>query len=420
MRIIHTADWHLGHTLHDFAREAEHAAFLDWLLGTLAAQDADALLIAGDVFDSATPPPSAQRAWYGLLARAWRLLPHLQVVVIAGNHDSAQRLEATRPLLEALGRLHVIGSCERERVVVPLLERDGEVAAWLAAVPFLRPADLPMGVEAAQGIAQVHGEILGAARARRGPNQALLAMGHCYMVGGAISELSERRIQCGNQAALPVDLFPSDVTYAALGHLHLAQSVGGRPHVRYAGSPLPLSLSEGGYQHSVTLLDLDGVAVRRIEPLIVPRHVEILRLPSSGALAWPLLRTALAELAPRKSGDDEGRYPFLELAVQLERPEPTLRADVAELLQSRAVRLARLGVTHAGQGGGLVDAGPVLSGLDDLQPDDVFATRWRQKYGQDPQPDHREAFGQLWAWAQAQDSASDERLTRRKRAEAGG
>lgn len=420
MRIIHTADWHLGHTLHDFSREAEHAAFLDWLLRTLAEQDADALLIAGDVFDSATPPPSAQRSWYAFLARAWGLLPHLQIVVIAGNHDSAQRLEATRPLLEALGRLHVIGSCDRERVVVPLLARDGSIAAWLGAVPFLRPADLPVGMEAAQGIAQVHGEILAAARARCSAHQALLAMGHCYMVGGAISELSERRIQCGNQAALPVDLFPNDVTYAALGHLHLAQSVGGRPHVRYAGSPLPLSLSEGGYHHSVTLLELVGAELGRIEALPVPRHVEILRLPASGAESWPLLRTELAKLAPCKDGDDQARYPFLELAVRLDRPEPTLRADVTELLQSRAVRLVRLGVSHAGEGGGLADAGLVLGGLDDLQPDDVFATRWRQKYGEEPQAGHADAFAQLWAWAQARDAAGEDRQTRRARAEAGG
>src|SRR5690606_38813120 len=102
--------------------------------------------------------------------------------------------------------------------------------------------------------------------------------GHCYMTGTRLSELSERRILGGNQHALPVDLFPDDVAYVALGHLHLAQRVGA-DHVRYAGSPIPLSFGERHYPHQVLLVDLRGERVAGIEPLRVPRSVDLLRVP---------------------------------------------------------------------------------------------------------------------------------------------
>ena len=100
MRLLHTADWHLGHSLHRFRRHAEHARFLDWLLDQLEEHAVDALLVAGDVFDTANPPSQALRAWYGFLARARARMPALDIVVIGGNHDSAARLDAPRPLLE--------------------------------------------------------------------------------------------------------------------------------------------------------------------------------------------------------------------------------------------------------------------------------------------------------------------------------
>ncbi|MFP2913001.1 exonuclease subunit SbcD, partial [Pyxidicoccus sp. 3LFB2] len=149
MRLLHTSDWHLGHTLYDVSREAEHAAFLDWLLETLEAQAVDALLVAGDIFDTANPSADAQAAWYHFVARARRRMPRLDVVVIGGNHDSAARLDAPDPLFAALG-VRVVGGLPRtrgelelERLLVPLHDAKGRVGAWVAAVPYLRPADLP-------------------------------------------------------------------------------------------------------------------------------------------------------------------------------------------------------------------------------------------------------------------------------------
>lgn len=299
MRLLHTSDWHLGHTLHDVPRDLEHERFLSWLVETLVAEAVDALVITGDVFDTANPPAQAQARWYELLAEARRRLPALNVVIIGGNHDSAARLDAPMPLLQAMG-IHVIGAVryvpgqgERrldvDRLIVPLTDARGQVAAYVAAVPFLRTSDLPRAKRPAheqpgdpdappdaisnegttnaaqaqpdpliEGVRQLYAQVLDAARARRQPGQALLATGHCYMVGTDVSRLSERRILGGNQHALPVDIFPDDVTYVALGHLHKAQRVGGRENVRYAGSPLPLALDEARYRHQVYVVDLDG------------------------------------------------------------------------------------------------------------------------------------------------------------------
>ena len=150
MRLLHTSDWHLGQALHSYDRAYEHQCFLDWLIETLVAERVDALLVAGDVFDTANPSSKAQKQLYRFLQQARRRAPALDIVVIAGNHDSPGRLEAPGPLLEDHGTTvigHVLrgadGAIDIGRMVVPLHDSSGAVAAWCLAIPFLRPGDLP-------------------------------------------------------------------------------------------------------------------------------------------------------------------------------------------------------------------------------------------------------------------------------------
>jgi exonuclease SbcD len=127
MRLLHTSDWHLGHTLKEVTREHEHQAFLAWLLETCVHEAPDVLVITGDVFDSATPPASAERMWFELLAAARRARPVMDIVAIAGNHDSPARLGAASAVLRELG-VHVLGSLPRradasidmDRVLLPV------------------------------------------------------------------------------------------------------------------------------------------------------------------------------------------------------------------------------------------------------------------------------------------------------------
>jgi len=407
LRLLHTADWHLGHTLHDLPRDAEHDAFLAWLLDQVQVHAVDALLIAGDVFETANPPASAMHRWYRFLATARSRFPALDLVAVGGNHDSAARLDAAHPLLRDL-RLHVIGGLPRdeaggldlERLVVPLTDAGGEPAAWVAAVPFLRPADLPVvdpdladGADPlVAGVRTLYGQILDHARTQRRSGQALLAMGHCYMVGGALSELSERKVLGGNQHALPASVFPADLAYVALGHLHRAQSVGGRAGVRYSGSPIPLAVDEAAYPHQVRLLELEGDRLSRCEALRVPRTVPVLRLPESGPAPWEQVEPLLAQL-PAAQGD-RGTWPYLEVRVALPGPMPTLRPQVEQALSDRGVRLVRLAVTRGGDGQGLADGGERRE-LGELREEDVLRRKWQRDYEDDPPDDVLACFHEL-------------------------
>lgn len=401
MRILHTSDWHLGHTLHDHGRSLEHERFLSWLLDAIGTHEVDALLIAGDVFETANPSAAAQAAWYRFITEVRKRFPTLDVVAIGGNHDSADRLDAPQPLFVHGFDVHVVGGLPRlsdrsldlDRLLVPLRDRGGEVAAWVAAVPFLRPADLPPvadGDPLVEGVRAVYDEVLREARRRREPGQAILAMGHLYMSGTTLSELSERRILGGNQHALPVDIFPDDVAYAALGHLHLAQRVG-RESVRYSGSPIPLSMGEIHYEHQVLLVEIEGERLRSIERLPIPRSVELLRIPRTGVLDRKGL---LAELKKLPAAGGEGEPAFLEVRVRLDEPDPRLRAEVEAAIADKHVRLVRLGVETGGDNLTLADR-LAKTMLDELQPGQVFENRYRKLHGAEPPEDLVAAFHEL-------------------------
>lgn len=405
-RILHTSDWHLGHTLRDLSRQREHEAFLAWLLDQIDAKQADALLVAGDIFDVANPTAQAQRQLYDFLARARRRFPDLGIVLIGGNHDSASRLDAPDPLLREL-RVHVVGGLPRgpdrvldlDRLLVPLRDRAGAVAAWVVAVPYLRTSDLdPIDADGVdgliEGVRRVYAESLATARARRQPGQALVAMGHAYMTGTALSELSERKILGGNQHALPVDIFPDDVAYVALGHLHLAQQVG-RPNVRYSGSPIPLDIAEATYPHQVVLVELEGEAFVRHDPLPIPRTVELLRIPD-GCEPAPLA-DVLARVAALPARDEcpEERRPLLEVHALLDGPDPHARLRVEQACEGKKARLVNVRLASAGRGAGLADAAPVGATLGELTPEQVVERLHREAHGSDLPPDLRQAFHEL-------------------------
>jgi exonuclease SbcD len=405
LRIIHTADWHLGHSLHGLSRDYEHGRFLAWLMDILEERQADALLIAGDLFDSANPPAASQAMFYGFVAEAQRRLPRLRIVAIAGNHDSAARLEAPSPILDAL-KVRLVGMPRRgpdgrldvQHLLTPLYGKEGTLAAWCAAVPFLRPSDLRGDADQGEdvlvsGVAALYAEVIAAIEAVRDEGQALIAMGHCYMTGTRLSALSERKILGGNQHALPANLFPDRVTYAALGHLHLAQAAGGHAHIRYSGSPIPLSLDERGYPHQVVQLDLEGAEIGALEGLRVPRFVEMLRFPEQGSEEVDRVLAAL-ESYPFDQALPPQCHPYLEVVVRLERPDPGLRQRIEAVLEDRPARLLKLTGDYPGRSAGLRSATPAQR-LEELRPEGVFRERYRQQFDGDPPAPLLAAFHEL-------------------------
>ncbi|MBL8727361.1 MAG: exonuclease SbcCD subunit D C-terminal domain-containing protein [Planctomycetes bacterium] len=436
MRILHTADWHLGHTLRGHSRQAEHAHFLQWLVRTVVAREVDVLLLAGDVFDSANPPAPSWRLWFEFLGELKRARPALQVVVIAGNHDSAARLEAPRDLLATFD-VRIAGSIARgadgrlltDDLLIPLKDRSGAVAAVCAAIPFLRSSDVlalvpPPAVDAPapapngdyvlprpgepnaeavaaaasdpllDGMRALHAELFAAARAQRRPGQALVALAHGYLVGGALSELSERKVLGGNQHALPLDLFPADCAYVALGHLHRPQQLGGREHVRYSGSPIPLSMPEREHAHHVVFADLDGERLEKVWSLRVPRLVPLLRVPERGALEPDAALAAIDELPPRDADCAEELRPLVEVVVRLPEPAPGIGERIAQRLADKNVRLVRVEVVLTGSDD---DTGALPRGteLASLSPEQVFVRRYARDHEGVPPAPLLAAFRQL-------------------------
>jgi exonuclease SbcD len=403
LRILHTADWHIGQTLNGWSRDHEHRAFLNSLHDLIAAERIDALLVAGDVFDGINPSGEAQRLLYTALAGFVRANPKLQIILTAGNHDPAQRLEAPEAILRALG-VRVIGTLRRgpdgvdmDHHLIPLQDATGTLRAHVLAVPFLRQADLPGLMLGATGGAEpaivaatraLHAQITDAALARTTKAGAvdlpILAMGHLTCAGGLASQGAERRIMIGGEHAVPPDIFPAALGYVALGHLHRAQSLdGGR--VRYSGSPFPLSASEIGYDHGATLLDLDlGLAPRHIS---LPRPVQVLRLPATGAAALAQVAAAIAalNLDPTTPRDAQ---PFLYLSLLPDRPAPVLAADVDALMDQTPVRLA--GLTIQRPEAAAPDTPP--PSLAQTTPEDLFLMAFRAANAVEATPRHIAAF----------------------------
>lgn len=401
LTLIHTSDWHIGHELHGHCREAEHDAFLAWLLDRLDAEHADVLLVAGDVYDVANPPVAAMQRLFTFLRKACARRPGLQVVIVGGNHDSAGRVDLPQALLGE-GRVRLVGALPRrdgavdlERLLVPLTGSGGEVAAWLAAVPYCRAGDLGGGT-----LATLYDEVLehGSARAAGLP---LVVSGHLHVAGGAVSEMSERRITIGGEEAQAASLFDERAAYVALGHLHRAQSISGPVPIRYSGSPFPLSATERDYRHSISVVRFAGGKVEvRDEP--IPRPAAFIAVPAAGPAPLAEVEAALRALAcdPESS---EALRPFVEISVLVEGPEPHLQSRVLAALEGKPVRLTRIvRVAKALPGG----SGPAGTGqeLSQLSPDAVFAELHESVHGGAPADDLVRAFaGLLIACHEAED-----------------
>ncbi len=264
-RILHTADWHLGKMLYERDRTEEHQRFLDFLLASIKKEKIDALLIAGDIFDSPHPPKSAESLYFDFLASIHRETD-CTVVVTGGNHDSPAHLEAPKQILKALD-VHVVGMMPNilSDALIPLPTSDDPTVV-IAALPYLRDRDLRTAVfgqseeeirRSLQKGIRKHYDAAGKEMQERYKDIAFIAMGH-LTITGAIKSDSEREIQIGGLGAVPVSTFSDIFSYVALGHLHHPQKIKNE-HIRYSGSPIPLSFSEANDKKEIRILDFkDG------------------------------------------------------------------------------------------------------------------------------------------------------------------
>ncbi|AKE57936.1 exonuclease subunit SbcD [Citrobacter farmeri] len=274
MRILHTSDWHLGQNFYSKSRAAEHQAFLDWLLETAVEQQVDAIVVAGDIFDTGSPPSYAREIYNRFVVNLQQTGCHL--VVLAGNHDSVATLNESREILAFLNTTVVASAGHAPQI---LNRRDGQPGAVLCPVPFLRPRDIISSQAGLSGqekqqhllgaITDYYQQQYEAACTLRGDLALpIIATGHLTTVGASKSD-AVRDIYIGTLDAFPAQNFPP-ADYIALGHIHRAQKIGGTEHIRYCGSPIALSFDECGKNKYVHRVDfLDG-KLASVEELTVP------------------------------------------------------------------------------------------------------------------------------------------------------
>ena len=397
IRILHTADWHLGQTFFGYDRVEEHVHFLQWLARELKENKIDVLLVAGDVFDVSNPSAASQRMFYHFIRQVTEENPKLQLVVVAGNHDSAARLEAPVPLLQEMRteirgivRKHE-GEIDYDHLIVELKNSEGEVEALCLAVPFLRQGDYPVvatdGNPYAEGVKELYVRLQERALQRRKDGQALVAVGHLQATGSEIAErdFSERTIIGGLECVSP-DTFTEQIAYTALGHIHKSQRVSGRENVRYAGSPLPMSFAEREYHHGVVIVTLaEGWAVEIEKREYVPL-VGLLSVPRGKAATPEEVLEELAHL-PLASEEAEGEqterslhFPYLEIKVLLTEPEPMLRQQIEEAIADKAVRLARIVSVYRQAEENTLEEEVLAAGLQEMNPLQIVKATFENTY----------------------------------------
>ncbi|CDT85904.1 exonuclease subunit SbcD [Vibrio coralliirubri] len=281
MKILHTSDWHLGQNFYNKSRKNEHERFLQWLLEQVTEHDIDAIIVAGDIFDTSTPPSYAREMYNKFVVDSNKI--GCQLVLLGGNHDSVSVLKETQQLLKYMGA-DVIPNTNEDHAtqVVELKGKSGDVEALVCAIPFIRPRDVltsqagVTGVERQKqlgdAIKQHYQNVYDAAVAKRATfenseHMPIIATGHLTAMGVQQSD-SVRDIYVGNLDGFAADGFP-DADYIALGHIHRPQVVAKREYIRYSGSPIPLSFDELKSQKQVCVVEfVEGE--RTISQLPVP------------------------------------------------------------------------------------------------------------------------------------------------------
>ena len=383
MRILHTSDWHLGQHFMGKSRQAEHQALINWLLEKVVEHAVDAVLIAGDIFDTGAPPSYARELYGQLVVRLREA--RVGLLLLGGNHDSVAVLDESRALLACLGTSVVAAATDPGEQVRVLHRRSGEAGCVVCAIPFIRPRDVlfsQAGQSAEEkqlslqlAIKTHYQAVFDAAVAQRSALAAelgralpLIATGHLTTVGASASE-SVREIYVGALEAFPTKAFPP-ADYIALGHIHRPQRVGGLEHIRYSGSPIPLSFDETRQQKEVLLVDLDAEGLKAVTPLPVPCFQTLACISGNLQELKAAIVAAASEGSPEKPvwlevTVKEDDY-LIDLPARIEALAEGLPVEVLRIRRDRGTAAARLEAQAS-------------ETLDELTPADVFARRLAQE-----------------------------------------
>ena len=366
MKILHTSDWHLGQKFMGKSREVEHQAFLSWLYDIMQKENIDVLIIAGDIFDTGTPPNYALELYYNFLKKLFTI-DGLYVIITAGNHDSVSTLKAPKLLLETLN-IHVITSGGKDENELVSIYKNNELKAVVCAVPFLRDSVVREAISGQtlnekesslnEGIKKHYLDVYEEAiKLTKEKNIPIIATGHLTTVGSRTSQ-SERDIYIGGTIDIGSDFLGKYFDYVALGHLHINQTVGVE-HVRYSGSPIPLSFSESKQKKKVNIIEFNNkdIEVKEVE---IPLNQKLLVLKGD-------LKSILKELETI-----EDKNTWIEIHLSDENPmlsNQTIREYASEHeLFVLAIKIDRTQKKLEAKDLNVIS-------LDELTPSDVFERR---------------------------------------------
>lgn len=356
MKIIATSDWHLGNLFHGNDRLPEHKHFMNWLLTQIDEQKPDALLIAGDIFDNGNPSANAQSAFYDFLADATQRYPEMQIVITAGNHDSANRLEAPRALLtrhkvEIRGNIRIDwengDDGERRRIVnyddliIPIRNKEGEEIIVLA-VPYLR-SDIVQNQNYSEGVNGFIRELTQRARELY-PDGILLMMAHMYATGADIAKNdASEKIVIGGQEEVNMDGWSNHPDYLTCGHIHKRQRIWNTDWARYSGSILPMSFAEKDYTHGVDLVTFEGRKASVSQLVYTPQHC-LRILPDGDEELSPkkLEKLIETELQDRTDGKLDEHFDYVVLKVKMDSVSNDEISSLEELVNRKNAVLCKI------------------------------------------------------------------------------
>lgn len=384
MRILHTADWHIGQRLYERSRLKEQEQFLEWLLKTIKCEKVELLLVSGDIFHTSLPSTGAQSLYYEFLHRFYDET-EAYAVITAGNHDSPRYLEAPKELLKMV-RVYVVGRAANPNDCVFNFPPENleNPKVCVAAVPYLSESELSrISFETEIERAERYREWMKAlyqqcvdAMPAECPK---ILMGHLFVQNGKESG-SERNIQIGGATAIRVDDFPCGVDYVALGHLHRPQSINGASYpVRYSGSPLPLRFNEATYRKTVCLLEVSGAGNSpSVEEVEIPVFKELCTVEGD------------RESVFTRAMEEEWQDKFIQVKLKLDKPEIGIGDRVRKDFRERGGDVLSVEVKVPNGNGGNPPCREVPP-----QPTEMFKAFHKEKYGKEPDEQLLKTFSEL-------------------------
>ncbi len=404
MKILHTADWHLGHRLLEHSQFEEQSRFLDWLTSYIVREGIDVLLISGDVFDTGSPSNQSLQLYY-------RFLVNLQetsckhVVITGGNHDAPSTLDAPKDLLE-LFSIKVVGKAGDEVADEVMEIALGDERIVVAAVPYLRDQDIrkAVGGESFEEISdryktalvKHYSSVADYCQKISETKVPLIAMGHLFAIGGTCSD-SEKTIYVGSLGDIGADDFPEVFDYIALGHLHRSQQVGKNAHIRYSGSPYILSFSEIAYEKKVVLIKTANNQISELEEVVVPRFRDVSRISGTPE--------ACIQQLLEKDKEVHELQAWVEIVVDKNEADAGVMSDLNKTADMVNVGVLKIRFRKEQEQKGLEQLVSEYADVKELMPLDVFKMKCEQEdFNLNENPEILDAYNEILQIAQDQDT----------------